>query len=94
MLLAIGNTLASVAGVLAPIAVGEFVAAPNNDALHWRYAFYLASALALAGFVLYVWLFSAEPLPFWRDKGAAGDPKAPEAGDEGEDEAETKGLVV
>jgi sugar phosphate permease len=87
-LLAIGNTLATFAGIIAPIAVGEMVAAPNDDALHWRGVFLMAAGIAGVGFVLYVTFISAEPLSCFSSPKASEDPEA-----EG-DEAETAGLVL
>lgn len=89
-LLAIGNTLATFAGIIAPIAVGEMVAAPNDDALHWRGVFLMAAGVSGVGFVLYVSFISAEPLACF----AAAAPKAAEDPEAEGDEAETAGLVL
>ena len=91
-LLAIGNTLATFAGIIAPIAVGEMVAAPNNDALHWRGVFLMAAAIAGVGFVLYAAFVDDKPLACFG--GAAGGAAASDSDAAAETEAEDVGLVL
>ena len=63
ILLGISNTLATVPGIVAPIIVGDLVAAPHDDAAHWRLAFAIAAAVAAAGFAVFAVFGRAEPLP-------------------------------
>ena len=75
VLLAIGNTVATTAGVLAPIMVGQLVA--DQSAVEgWRMAFSICAAIAIAGAAQYCWLLSPRPLEFWggdaRGEGGEG----------------------
>jgi MFS family permease len=63
ILLGISNTLATIPGIVAPIIVGDLVAAPHDDAAHWRLAFAIAAAVAAAGFAVFAVFGRAEPLP-------------------------------
>jgi len=53
VLMGVGNTLATVSGIIAPIIVGALVAKPHDDAAHWRIAFALAAGIAVAGFLVF-----------------------------------------
>jgi ACS family sodium-dependent inorganic phosphate cotransporter len=65
VLLGIGNTLATCAGVLAPIVVGQLVSGKSDAADSWRSVFYIASAIAVLGFIFYAVTLRAAPLDFW-----------------------------
>jgi MFS family permease len=104
-LLAVGNTLATFAGIIAPIAVGEIVAAPNDDALHWRGVFLMAAGIAAGGFALYAAFIDDKPLECFSGGGGtvagagagAGYGAGTSAADSEaavESEAETVGLVL
>jgi MFS family permease len=63
VLLGFTNTAATLPGILAPILVGDLVAAPHNDVLHWQYAFLMASGIAAFGWLVFVVFARAELLP-------------------------------
>ena len=63
VLMGVGNTLATVSGIIAPIIVGALVAAPHDDAAHWRIAFALAAGIAVAGFLVFAAFGRGELLP-------------------------------
>lgn len=91
MLLSMGNTLATFPGVLAPLTVGAIVAAPNDDAQHWRTVFLMAAAIAAAGFGFYARFIDDAPLAFWGGSAVAATTAAADSAEA--DEAETAGLV-
>ena len=45
IILAISNTLATIPGIVAPIAIGDIVAAPHDDVVHWRLVFLIAAGM-------------------------------------------------
>ena len=63
LLLGISNTLATIPGIVAPIIVGDLVAAPHDDAAHWQIAFAIAAGVAVAGFLVFAAFGRAEPIP-------------------------------
>jgi len=85
-MLAVGNTLATFAGIIAPIAVGDIVAAPNDDAQHWQTVFLIAAAIAGVGFLQYAVFLDDKPLACFA--AAESDSEAAES------EAEDMALVV
>jgi ACS family sodium-dependent inorganic phosphate cotransporter-like MFS transporter 5 len=89
-LLAVGNTLATFAGIIAPIAVGDIVAAPNDDAQHWQTVFLVAAAIAGVGFLQYAVFVDDKPMACFADSAAA----AGADGEAADAEAEDAGLVV
>jgi hypothetical protein len=48
---------------VAPILVGNLVAPPHNDRLHWRIAFLVASGVATLGLLIFVTFAQALPIP-------------------------------
>lgn len=63
LLLGISNTLATIPGIVAPIIVGDLVAAPHDDAAHWQIAFAIAAGVAVTGFVVFAAFGRADPIP-------------------------------
>ncbi len=47
IILAISNTIATIPGIVAPIVIGDIVAAPHDDAGHWRLVFLIAAGTKL-----------------------------------------------
>jgi MFS family permease len=63
LLMGVGNTVASLPGVVAPLLVGALVAPPHNDAEHWRIAFSIAAAVALFGCAVFLRCGRGDMLP-------------------------------
>lgn len=51
--LAYANTVASLSGIVAPLAVGAIINPPFNDAAHWRVSFALSAVVAVCGCALF-----------------------------------------
>jgi MFS family permease len=94
VLLGIGNTLATCAGVLAPIVVGQLVSGKSNAADSWRSVFYIASAIAVLGFLFYAATLRASPLEFWSSEEASEGAVGEEGGGGEGEEAEDTRLVA
>jgi sugar phosphate permease len=57
------NTMATLPGIIAPILVGDLVAPPHDDIVHWREAFLIASGISTFGFVFFFIFAKGEALP-------------------------------
>lgn len=91
VVLGLGNTIATVSGVIAPIVVGQLISGsdPASKAQGWKNAFYIAAAVAALGSAFYARFLSATPLPFW-DVAGRSDGGREESEDGGTDAAENE----
>ena len=84
------NTMATLPGIIAPILVGDLVAPPHNDIVHWREAFLIASGISTFGFVFFFIFAKGEALPELQIESTASEKNSSEIED---DEEENSKLV-
>ncbi|XP_060590780.1 uncharacterized transporter slc-17.2-like isoform X2 [Ruditapes philippinarum] len=69
LIFAVSNTIATIPGIIAPIAVGEITKSGTSD--EWRIVFYIASGVAVFAAIMYGIFGNSELAPWAR--GANGD---------------------
>ncbi len=84
LIIGIGNTCATLPGILAPAVVGAIVKPPHDDLAHWRLAFFTSAAIAVVGFILFAYMAKAERVP--EIDGGDDEPEAGANTDAGSDE--------
>jgi MFS family permease len=72
--LAVANTVASLAGIAAPLVVGGIVNPPYDDMPHWRVAFMLSAVISVCGWAVYIAFGTSSKAEF--DDGGGDQRKA------------------
>lgn len=72
LLMGLGNTFATLPGIIAPIIVGKLTQEPHNDLDHYHIAFLLASGITILGYIVFFMYAEGEVLPCFRTEEETG----------------------